>query len=224
MKTSRLRAACQALAALIFSSAAIVQAQGETRLFRDFQYDTPIAQFGDKTGFYDCSKDLGYTARCADDSKFLDHTFETQILSFINDRLRSVELVAPAKPEVYASLMKVLGESFALIMLQSGDKRMDLIELHKKQNATNFKARLAEFESAGLNREEITYVFLERPLEELRKFANVVEAIEKSPATMREADITIAKVEGSAYIGVSFSLPRRALADMQNAPVKREKF
>ncbi|MEN9762192.1 MAG: hypothetical protein RI906_2018 [Pseudomonadota bacterium] len=67
-------------------------------------------------------------------------------------------------------------------------------------------------------------MFFERPVEELRKFSNVGEALEKSPATMREADSTIPKIEGSAFIDVSFSLPRRALADMQNAPVKRGKF
>lgn len=224
MNTIRVFAACKMLAAFAFSLATVAQAQDDTRLFRDLRYDSPIAQFGEKSGFYDCSKDLGYNARCADDVKFLDHVFDTQILTFVNDRLRSVELVTAAKPEVYASLMKALAESFSLIMLQSGDKRLDLIDAHKKQSASNFKAKIAEFESAGLNREEITYVFFERSLEDLRKFANVVEAVEKSPATMREADVSVAKSDGSTYIGVSFSLPRRALTDMQNAPVKREKF
>lgn len=51
----------------------------ETPLFRDLYYNSPIIQFGSDRGYYDCSADLGYAARCMHNVKFLGYVFDTQI-------------------------------------------------------------------------------------------------------------------------------------------------
>jgi hypothetical protein len=214
------------IAALLVGAAAIsVRAQAdETPLFRDLRYNSPISQFGTDRGYYDCSADLGYTARCVDDVKFLGHVFDTQILMFVDARLRSVQLVTEFKPEIYAGLIKVLMEDFTLIMLQSGERRLDLIELARKEGESKLGPRVAEFESVSLNKGDLTYVFIEQPGPALRRYPNGFDAITQSPPTTREADVVVKEQDKEAWLGVTFSLPRRAMADMRNTPVSREKF
>lgn len=212
-------------AALVGVAAISVRAQTEeTALFRDLRYNSPIAQFGTDRGYYDCSADLGYSARCIDDVKFLGHDFDTQILMFMDGKLRSVQLATEFKPEIYTRVIKALTEDFTLIMLQSGERRLDLIETMRKEGDARLGPKVAEFESVALNKGDLTYVFIEQPGAALRKFPNGFEAITKSPLTTREADVVVKEKDNEAWLGLTFSLPRRAMADMRNNPVPREKF
>ena len=214
-----------ACAALLALSALSISAQAtETALFRDLKYDAPRAQFGSERGYYDCSAAVGAAARCVDGVKFLGHTFDTQVLMFVGDRLRSVQLVTAFKPEPFASLVKALMQDFTLVMLQSGDKRLDLVEATRKGVESKLKATVAEFESIGLNKGELTYVFVEQPAQALKVFTNGVDAIMKSPPTTREADVVVREKGNEAWLSVMFSLPRRAMEDLRNTPVPKEKF
>jgi hypothetical protein len=214
---------------LLFASAVPAWAQGAaqsvgTSLFRDLRYDAPIRAFGEAQGYYDCSADIGMTARCLDDVKFLGHSFGTQILVFVDDRLRSVQLAAEFKPEIYLSLMKALAEGFTLIMLQSDDRRFDVIETARKEGEVRLRARLSEFESIGLKKGDLTYSFIERPARALKDFPNGVEAMLKSPPETRLAEIVVWERENEAGVSVQFSLPRVALEAMRAAPASKEKF
>ncbi len=214
------------VAAALLSVAAIsVHAQTEeTALFRDLRYNSPIAQFGTDRGYYDCSADLGYSARCIDDVKFLGYEFDTQILMFMDGKLRSVQLATEFKPEIYTRVIKALMEDFTLIMLQSGERRLDLIETARKEGEARLGPKVSEFETGALNKGDLTYVFIEQTGAALRKFPNGFEAITKSPPTTREADVQVKEQDKEAWLGITFSLPRRAMADMRNTPVPREKF
>jgi len=198
----------------------------DTALFRDLRYDAPISAFGTQQGYYDCSAEVGSVARCVDRVKFLGHEFDTQILMFIGNRLRSVQLATAFKPEPYTTLIKALMQDFTLVMLQSGDGRLDLIEAGAGRPGGDGKlgARVAEFESIGLNKGELTYVFVEQPAGALKAFPNGVEAIMKSPPTTREADVAVREKDNEAWLSVMFSLPRRAMEDLRNTPVPKEKF
>jgi hypothetical protein len=214
------------LSALLLAAIAIAApAQAAaTPLFRDLTYGTPIDQFGPKQGYYDCSADLGYTARCVDKVNFLGHAFELQILAFTNGRLSTVELITEFKQEVFVTLLKALAENFTLVALQGTQGRLDLIETARKEGGARIGARAAEFESVALEKGQLTYFFFEQPGQKLGMFRNAVEAIMGSPATAREADVVLKEKDNQAHIGVTFSLPLRASQDMRSAPVPKEKF
>lgn len=216
---NRLPSLLIAAAALAASSAATA-----TPLFRDLVYDAPLSDFDKRKGYYDCSADMGYTARCIDDVTFLGHSFDVQVLAFVNGRLRSVQLATDFKPEIYTAMIKALMDGFTLIILQSGDRRLDLIETVRKEGEARLGPKVAEFESVGLNKGELTYMFIEQPGPALRAFQNGYEAITKSPLTTREADLVVREKDKEAVISVSFSLPRRAMQDLQKTPVPKEKF
>jgi hypothetical protein len=213
------------LIALVFAlQASFVWAQADVPLFRDLRYDAPIAQFGKAQGYYDCSKAVGFLARCVDNVKFLGLTFDTQILQFLDNRLRTVTIATEMKPQVYTTLIKAIMENFSLLLMQSDGKRLDMLQLGKTEGLSAQRAKVAEFESAGLERGDLTYMFLERPMTELRLYRNGVEAIVESPATAREVDIKVLEKGGESFISASFSLPRRSMAEMRQTPVPKEKF
>ena len=208
-------------AVAVFTAAASAVA---TPLFRDLVYDTPIKDFDQAKGYYDCSADMGYTARCVDGVTFLGHKFDLQVLAFVNGRLRSVQLVTDFKAEIYASLIKALMDGFSLIVLQSGDRRMDLIETARKEGESRLWPKVSEFESVALNKGDLVYMFIEQPRSALRAFSTGFEAILKSPPTTREADVLVKEKDKEAIVSVVFSLPRRVMQDLQSTPAPKEKF
>jgi hypothetical protein len=223
MPASQLQRMLSALVLAAIAIAAPAQAAA-TPLFRSLAYGTPIDQFGPKQGYYDCSADLGYTARCVDKVNFLGHSFELKILAFANGRLSTVELITEFKQEIYVTLLKALAENFTLVALQGAEGRLDLIETARKEGGARVGAKVAEFESVALEKGQLTYFFFEQPGQKLGTFRNAVEAIMGSPATAREADVMLKEKDNQAHIGVTFSLPLRASQDMRSAPVPKEKF
>jgi len=215
----KLRLIRMVVALLVGAAAISVRAQAdETPLFRDLRYNSPISQFTKSRGYYDCSADLGYAARCVDKVKFLGHVFDTQILMFVDARLRSVQLITEFKPEIYSELLKALMKDFSLVILQNGERRLDLIELARKEGESKLGPRVAEFESVSLNKGDLTYVFIEQPGSALRSYPNGFDAITRSPLTTREADVVVKEQGQEAWLGVTFSLPRRAMADIRKTP------
>jgi hypothetical protein len=75
-----------------------------------------------------------------------------------------------------------------------------------------------------LNKGELTYIFIEQPVQVVRRYQNGFEAIKKSPQSSREADVLVKEKDGEAWLGITFSLPLRAMADLRSTPVPKEKF
>jgi len=214
-----------ACAVLLASSALSMDVKAaETTLFRDLKYNAPLSAFGSQQGYYDCSDEVGLVARCVDRVKFLGHEFDTQMLMFIGNRLRGVELVTAFKPEPYASLMKALMQDFTLVMLQTSDRRLDLIEASQREGDSKLRARVSEIESIGLSSGELTYLFFEQPARALKVFPNSVDAMIKSPRTARRAEVIVREKDDEAWLSVRFSLPRLASEDLIKTPVPKEKF
>jgi hypothetical protein len=199
-------------------------AQSETALFRDIKYNSPISEFVKSRGYYDCSKVVGASARCIDNVRFLDLTFETQVLVFNQGRLVSVVLATEMTPEAYQTVMRTLPKSFALMAMQSKAGRLDMLELKKKGGGSSALARINEFESTALQNGSLTYIFVEGDFETHAKHATAIDAIMKSSPNSREVSVSVEEDNANTYLRVAFALPRRALSDMKSAPVKTERF
>jgi hypothetical protein len=199
-------------------------AQSETALFRDIKYNSPIGEFVKARGYYDCSQVVGAPARCIDDVRFLDLTFDTQALVFDQGRLRSVVLATPMTTEAYHTLMRTLPKTFALLAMQSKAGRLDMLELKKKGGGSAALARLTEFEATALRSGSLTYIFVEGDFETHAKHATAVDAIMKGSPNSREVSLSVEEDKANTYLRVAFALPRRTLSDIKSAPVKTERF
>jgi hypothetical protein len=212
------------LALLAAGLAAPTLAHGQAALFRDYQYNAPIADFGKSRGFYDCSKEVGTTARCVDKIRFLDLEFTTQAFLFDGGQLKSVILVMEMTRESYVTVMKALPQTFALVAMQAKSGRLDVLELKRRGGGSSALARISEFETTALNAGYLNYIFLEGDFEKHAKHATVVDAILKGPLDQREVDVMVEQEGSETYLRIAFSLPGRAMKDIRNAPAKTEKF
>lgn len=215
------RPAAATLLALSLTCPVWAQEPGTT-LFRDLRYDAPISAFGEAQSYYDCSADVGATARCIDNVKFLGHTFDTQLLIFVGDRLRGVGLKTRFKLEIYNVLMRALAADFTMIMMESADRRLDLVDKESIQRILLPPA--TQFESIGLQKGDLTLSFVELPAAAVKKFPTALAAITESPRTTRNAVVIVEENDNESSVGVIFTLPRRAREDMLNMPVPKEKF
>lgn len=212
------------LALLAASLAAPTLAHAQPALFRDHQYNAPIGEFGKSRGFYDCSKEVGMTARCVDKVRFLDLEFATQALLFDGGQLKSVVLATEMTRDAYFTVMLALPQTFALVAMQARSGRLDLLELQRKGSRSTALARISEFETTALNAGYVNYIFLEGDLEKHARHATVVDAVMKGPLDQREVDVTVEEEGAQTWLRIAFSLPRRTMSDIRNAPVKTEKF
>lgn len=213
-----------ALALLAAGLAAPTLAHGQATLFRDHQYNASIGEFGKSRGFYDCSKEVGMTARCMDKVRFLDLEFATQALLFDGGQLKSVVLATEMTRDAYLTVMKALPQTFALVAMQAKSGRLDLLELRRKGGGSTALARISEFETTALNAGYLNYIFLEGDLEKHARHATVVDAVMKGPLDQREVDVIVEEEGAQTWLRIAFSLPRRTLSDIRNAPAKTEKF
>ncbi len=193
-----------------------------TPLFRDLIYGTSIAEFDQKQPYYDCSSVTGYTARCTDNLKFLGYDFDVMVLGFVGDRLHKVEIIAQFKPEIYYAVSKALLENFSLISLHSGQRRLDILEIARQEGPSITRSRISEIESVGLENLDLIYNFIES--RDVRSFSSSRDAIIKLPPTTRFASMSINSKNDVTVLQIIFSLPRRALEDMNTLPMKKEKF
>jgi len=209
---------------LLAGLAAPTLAHGQPALFRDHQYNASIGEFGKSRGFYDCSKDVGTTARCVDKVRFLDLDFDTQALLFDGGKLKSVILATEMTRDAYVTVMKALPQTFALVAMQAKSGRLDLLELKRKGSGSAALARISEFETTALNAGYLNYIFLEGDLEKHARHPTVVDAVMKGPLDQREVDVIVEEEGAQTWLRIVFSLPRRALSDIRDAPAKTEKF
>lgn len=164
------------------------------------------------------------SARCVDKVRFLDLDFDTQALLFDGGKPKSVILVMEMTRDAYVTVMKALPQTFALVAMQAKSGRLDLLELRRKGSGSTALARISEFETTALNAGYLNYVFLEGDLEKHARHPTVVDAVMKGPLDQREVDVTVEQEGAETWLRITFSLPRRALSDIRDAPAKTEKF
>jgi hypothetical protein len=202
----------------------VVHAQ--TPIFREYIYQAPVSAFAESAGYFDCSEDLGGVARCKENVRFLDEDF-TVALRFINQQLQSVLLMTEFDQNVYTKIFGALNNNFTFVAMKDRSTIFDLLAMRKQvRNERELTDRISEFEAVALNDGQLSYFFIEEPVDMLVKFASATQAERESGKTKRSAQIIVSEDADGAYLVTEFSLPRRDVEQMQKTMqgVKGEKF
>ena len=188
----------KALAAVLAATGMLTgmqNAMGEDNLFKKYAYDTPIAKYTEAAGYYDCSSEIGVTARCLDDVDFLDQKFIAALV-FSGDKLRLVSLFAPYERDLYGRAIGALTKTFTLVSLTDGKSVLDLVELARKsKNEDEYTAKLSNYESVALTANDLTYSFVEglTPAD-AQGAANVHSLMNSAPANIRGAEFILSLI------------------------------
>ncbi|UVL91272.1 hypothetical protein [Pseudomonas sichuanensis] len=182
-------------------------AVAEDNLFKKYAYDTPIAKYTEAAGYYDCSTEIGATARCLDDVDFLDQKF-TAALLFSGDKLMMVSLFAPYDRDLFGRAIGALAKTFTLVSLADGKSVLDIIEFAgKAKNKDEYTAKLTNYENVALAANELTYSFVEG-LTPDKRAANVHSLMKSAPANIRGADLIVSGEGDESSIIIKFSFPK----------------
>ncbi|WP_460163596.1 hypothetical protein [Pseudomonas sp. S2_F03] len=193
----------------LVAASIFVFAQGaaaEDKLFKNYVYQSPLANYTEATGYYDCSEDVGGTARCIDDVDFLEEKF-TVALVFSSDKLIMVSLISPFDQDLYGKAIARLSKTFTLVSMSDDKSVLDVVEVAKKvSNKDELTAKLSNFEQVGLTSGSLTYTFLEGV--NARGQSNAVGALSASPENTRSAELVLAGEGADAGLLIRFSFPQ----------------
>lgn len=176
-------------------------------LFKSYAYDTALANYTEAAGFYDCTADVGATARCIDDVDFIDHKF-TASLIFSGDKLIIVSLFTPYDRDVFGRGIGALAKTFKLLALTDGKSVLDLVELASKvKNKDEYTAKLSNYESIALASNDLTYTFFEG-ITSFNGASNAHSVVASAPANIRGAELIVTGDDDDSTIVIKFSFPK----------------
>lgn len=194
---------------VLVAGALLASAQGalaEEKLFKNYVYQTPLAKFTEAAGYYDCSEDVGGTARCIDDVDFLEEKF-TVALIFSGDKLMMVSLISPFDQNLYVKAVAGLSKSFTLVSMSDDKSVLDLMDTTRKaKSREEFSAKITNFEQVGLTGGNLTYTFLEGV--NAKGQPNAVSALAAAPENTRSAELVLAGQGADAGLLIRFTFPR----------------
>lgn len=194
---------------ILVAGAMLASAQGafaEEKLFKNYVYQTPLAKFTEAAGYYDCSEDVGGTARCIDDVDFLEEKF-TVALIFSGDKLMMVSLISPFDQNLYVKAIAGLSKSFTLVSMSDDKSVLDLVDTTRKaKSREEFSAKITNFEQVGLTAGNLTYTFLEGV--NAKGQPNAVSALATAPENTRSAELVLAGQGADAGLLIRFTFPR----------------
>jgi hypothetical protein len=198
------------IASLAFVTASIFvfaqSAAAEEKLFKNYVYQSPLVNYTEASGYYDCSEDVGGTARCIDDVDFLEEKF-TVALVFSGNKLIMVSLISPFDQDLYGKAIAGLSKTFTLVSMTDDKSMLDVVEVAKKvSNKDELTAKLANFEQVGLTSGNLTYTFLEGV--NAKGQSNAIGALNASPDNTRSAELVLAGEGADAGLLIRFSFPR----------------
>ena len=177
------------------------------KLFKEYRYDAQEQEFANIDAYYDCSEDVGAPALCIDEVSFLSAQF-AGVLTFQDEQLRSVSLIAEFSEPLYQRVVAALVQKFQLAVLQSHNDRLDLIALRREiSNQSELTARVSAFESVALTQGMLTYAFLDTKNKASGLAKNVVELIQQLPEDAREVDLTVGEDADDSWLTLKFMLP-----------------
>lgn len=194
---------------ILVAGAMLASAQGafaEEKLFKNYVYQTPLAKFTEAAGYYDCSEDVGGTARCIDDVDFLEEKF-TVALIFSGDKLMMVSLISPFDQNLYVKAVAGLSKSFTLVSMSDDKSVLDLVDTTRKaKSREEFSAKITNFEQVGLTAGNLTYTFLEGV--NAKGQPNAVSTLAAAPENTRSAELVLAGQGADAGLLIRFTFPR----------------
>lgn len=205
------------MAAMVFCTAAFA----EDALFKGYMYGAPFSTHSNQEGYYDCSAEIGATALCVDDVKFVGHSF-TAALLFSGDKLYMVSLLSTFEQQAYVQAVAALAKSFALVSLADASSQLDLLDLDRRNNRQDFAAKLSSYESVAANAGNLTFTFIEG-LDRAKKHPNVTTAIGAAKDNTRVAELVIMDDGADSILAIHFSFPKleaRKLKDALASPVE----
>ena len=181
-------------------------AAADEKLFKNYVYQSPLANYTEAAGYYDCSEDVGGTARCVDDVDFLEEKF-TVALVFSGDKLIMVSLISPFDQDLYGKAIAGLSKTFTLVSMTDDKSVLDVIEVARKVSSKDeLTAKLSNFEQVGLTSGSLTYTFLEGV--NAKGQPNAVSALNASSENIRSAELVLAGEGADAGVLIRFSFPR----------------
>ncbi|MFJ4344128.1 hypothetical protein [Pseudomonas sp. NPDC089401] len=194
---------------ILVAGALLASAQGafaEEKLFKNYVYQTPLAKFTEAAGYYDCSEDVGGTARCIDDVAFLEEKF-TAALIFSGGKLMMVSLISPFDQNAYAKAIAGLSNSFTLVSMNDEKSILDVFDTARKSRSEDeLTAKISNFEQVGLASGSLTYTFLEGLSAEGQ--TNAVSALAAAPENIRSAELVMTGQGADAGMVIRFTFPR----------------
>ncbi|EHY79641.1 hypothetical protein G7015_17170 [Pseudomonas kunmingensis] len=209
---------CLAIVAAIGLCTAAI---AEDALFKEHIYGAPFSTYSNQAGYYDCSAEIGATALCVDDVKFVGHSF-TAALLFSGEKLYMVSLLSSFEQQAYVQAVAALAKSFALVSLADANSQLDLLDLDRQNNRQDFAAKLSSYESVAANAGNLTYTFIEG-LDRAKKHPNVTTAVAAAKDNTRAAELVIMDDGADSILAIRFSFPKleaRKLQDALASPVE----
>jgi hypothetical protein len=200
-------------ACLLAGTTSLAQAE-PTKLFKSWVFDSPISAYTKPEGYYDCSSDFGGPARCIDAVDFLGQPFGA-VLSFNDQRLVSVMLVADFDQDLYVKAIGALAKTFSMVLMRGSDDQLDLVDLiHTAGSADVYRTRVNDYEALNLSKSQLSYFFIEQPIAAIKARTSANDATLKAPADVRSAELMVTETDDQALLMITFSLPRLTLSKM----------
>lgn len=194
-------------------------ATAQDNLFKDFAYGSPQKAYTEAEGFYDCTQYVGANALCRDDVDFIDQKFSLA-LYFSEARLVSVSLVSQFDPDLYASALAALRQSFTLVAMSDGKSHLDVLELKRRWSSNeDYLAKLSRYESAGAKSGNFTFTFFEG-VDGSRNYPNMRAMLSASVRNIRAAELLLTGQGADTGVVISFSFPNLEAAKANVAAQK----
>lgn len=179
------------------------------KLFKTYEYGTPLSKFSERSGYYDCSAEVSVEkAMCKNDVAFLDEKFKL-ILMFENKKLQTVTLQKYFSQDIYVKLVAALSKDFKLYAMKGKDDSLDLLNLTGNIGSkSDLVALINNFENNNLLKSSLVYSFIEASTEQTQKYKSIPELIANLPDSARSADLAVYEYGNEVNIAVIFALPK----------------
>jgi len=203
------------LAGLLMQAPAM--ADTNTKLFKNYGYDDPIALFTEEKGYFECP-DFSDTVLCKTGVEFLGAEFDL-ILYFDQNTLSHIALFSEFDSVLYAKAIGALTNSFTLLRMRGAGEQVDLVELTRNSSSkAEMKKIINNFERNRLEEGHLEVEFIEVSAADAKNRENVEDVISHAPSTVRVATMIVFEDEdeGEDFIMLAFTQPR-----LQQAKVKR---
>lgn len=182
-------------------------AQAEDNLFKNYAYDSPLDSYTVEKGYYDCSEDVGGTARCIDDVDFIGNKFSAALV-FSDGKLIMVSLFSPFDQALYSKALTTIAKTFTLVSMTDDKTLLDVLDLAATaKNQNEFQSKVANYESVGLSAGNLTYSFLEGNKVK-SSYRNASSMLAAAPDATRSAELMLTGQGAEALLLVRFSYPK----------------
>lgn len=182
-------------------------ALAEDNLFKGYAYHSPLESYSVAKGYYDCSAEVGGTARCIDEVDFIGSKF-TAALIFSGGKLIMVSLISAFDQELYAKSYTTLSKTFTIVSMMDDKTLLDVIDLAATvKSKDEYRSKVSNFENVGLGAGNLTYTFLEGA-EVKANLRNAASMLAAAPDNVRSADLMLTGQGADAALLIRFNYPK----------------